>query len=144
MLAKETLIAKIREMASAINAPESTLPAVGEWNDFANPYVMIDDGAYHYLVRERGETLQDRKTHDLNELLYWIFQDVTFNMAVQFETKHRVANQDFRRMLFDHQLQLLGTLHPSWRRTREQEIAAILEQSPPRLTCSYKIAPACG
>jgi hypothetical protein len=34
MLAKEALIAKIRETASTINAPESTLPAVGEWNDF--------------------------------------------------------------------------------------------------------------
>jgi hypothetical protein len=91
MLAKEALIAKIRETASTINAPESTLPGM----TFANPYVMIENGAYHYLVRERGETLQDRKTHDLDELLYWIFQDVTFNMAVQSERKHRVANQDF-------------------------------------------------
>jgi hypothetical protein len=91
---------------------------------------MIEDGAYHYFVRERGETLKDREIRDMNELLCWMFQDVTFNMVVQFEMKHRVANQDFRRMLFDHPLQLLDTLNLSWRPTREQEIASILEQSP--------------
>lgn len=130
MVDKKALIARIKELASVIGAPDSLLPAVDVPNDFAYPYVLMEDPVLQYVIRERGEILQNRQTSDLEELLYWIFQDVTFNMAAEFEKRHRVSGQDFRRVLWNHQMQLLEKLRPEWRKKRQHQIDRILEESP--------------
>ncbi len=68
-----------------------------------------------YVIVERGTELQRRTTTDLDKLSYWIFRDVTFSMAVDYEVAHRIEGQDFRILLFQHQLQLLHNLRPEWR-----------------------------
>jgi|SRR6478609_4609105 len=121
---------RIQELASIINAPASLLPAVGTSNDFADPYILIDGMFFQYVVRERGEILQNRETRDVEKLLYWVFKGVTFNMAVEFERNHRMPGQDIRRLLFSHELQLLETLNPQWRVMEQQEIDEILLRAP--------------
>jgi hypothetical protein len=91
---------------------------------------LIDLPFYSYVISERGEQLSRRETRDLDELLYWIFQDVTFRMALDFEKTHRSSGQDFRRLLFSYQLRLLGALQPRWREKRQIEIDTILVWSP--------------
>lgn len=121
---------KMQELASVISAPASLLPAIGTPNDFAYPYVLIEGPVFRYLVRERGEILENRETHEVETLLYWIFKHVTFNMAVEFEKAHRISGQDFRRLLFSHQLHLLEALNPQWRAMENQEIENILVRAP--------------
>ena len=127
---KKALDERIQELASVIGAPDSILPAIEVPNDFAYPYVLMEGPVLHYVVRERGEVLQQRQTSDLDELLYWIFQDVTFNMAAEFEKRHRVPGQDFRRVLWNYQTQLLEKLQPEWRKKRQEQIDQILQDSP--------------
>jgi Immunity protein 63 len=119
----------LKTPASSV-ATKSILPRIGTWNDFADPYVTVEGLQYHYVIRERGEILEDRKTQELDELLCWIFDDVMFIMAMEFEKRHRVPNHDFRRILFNHQLELLQAVDPAWRKKREDDIAMILSHSP--------------
>ena len=77
-----------------------------------SPHVEVLDGLY-YVVTERGEELQRRSTHEADELLYWLLQGVTFSLACDFELRHRVPGQDFRRILFTKQLELLRGLDPA-------------------------------
>jgi hypothetical protein len=49
------------------------------------------------------------------------FRKVTFDMSTKFEVQNRVEDQDFRIILFRHQLALLARLKPHWYRRYTSE-----------------------
>lgn len=55
---------------------------------------------------------------------------VTFWMAVDFEFKNRVKNQDSRRLIFTKQIELLNKANLQWADRKHQEIAEILKENP--------------
>ena len=94
------------------------------------PHIEHDSRGFHYIVVERGKEQRRITTHDINELLYLIFQSVTFDMACSYELKNRIEKRDCRRMLWQNQLELLGQLKDSWRAKRETDIQNILTKHP--------------
>jgi G3E family GTPase len=136
----------VDELAAKIEAPASLLPTYGHSLDGAHPHIEVthgeaahedaDDsetdhaGMWHYVTVERGQELERKTTRDLDELLYWIFASVTFSMAVKYKGKHRVSGQDFRRIMFQKQEELLGQLNESWKRREEEEHRFILAKHP--------------
>ena len=61
---------------------------------------------------------------------YWIFQNVTFEMALTYGKKHQNPKLDFRRVLFGYQLELLAQLNPSWKEKKQAEVNDILKRHP--------------
>src|SRR5688572_20312308 len=102
----------VAAMASSIAAPQRSLPTYGHSEDGARPHIETLSGAYHYVVVERGCELERRRTPDYQQLLYWVFADVTHTMAFHYELHHRVANQDSRRIAFAKQIELMARLSP--------------------------------
>ncbi|MEI9988884.1 MAG: Imm63 family immunity protein [Rhizomicrobium sp.] len=98
-------------------------------NDFACPFIEVDR-AYHLVVRERGKEFERHTTADLDELLYWVFDGVTFGAASEYELHHRDEKQDFRRILFSRQLELLGEIDPAWRTRCAAALNQILLRHP--------------
>jgi hypothetical protein len=88
-----SLDAEVGKRAALIGAPARLLPT---------------------YVRENGSEHARRKTTSLDEILYWIFADVTFSLAVTWEVAHRVKGEDVRRGIFTKQLELLEQLDPVW------------------------------
>jgi hypothetical protein len=116
MLQKESLAqlrAVVEKMAARIEAPESALPTYGASEDFARPHIEID-GLYHFVVVERGHELERRTTTDLDELLFWIFDSVTFSLASGYEVRNRKPLEDSRRLLFGKQVALMAQLDERW------------------------------
>ncbi len=66
------------------------------------------------MIEERDTEVERKTTSDLNELMFWIFKHITFNMACSYELKNRVEDKDFRRILFAKQEELLGVLDCAW------------------------------
>lgn len=131
----------VNDLAAKIQAPASLLPTYGHSLDGAHPHVEMShgetdhrktdhSGTWHYVIVERGQELERKTTGDLDDLLYWIFASVTFSMAVKYEGKNRVTGQDFRRILFLKQEELLGILNENWRRREEEEHRQILIKHP--------------
>lgn len=120
--------AAVTETAARIRPREYYLPTYGRSEDFARPHVETSARDMSYVIVERGTELQRRTTTDLDKLLYWIFRDVTFSMAVDYEVAHRIEGQDFRILLFQHQLQLLHNLRPEWRHRYATEKADRLSE----------------
>ena len=118
------------EFASKIDAPHETLPTFGSSVDFGHPHIEINSAGYHFVVIERGKELERRTTHDLDELLYWIFESVTSGLAVSYELQHRISSQDCRRLIFARQLELLRLLNPTWADRRQEKNRSILQQHP--------------
>jgi hypothetical protein len=94
------------------------------------PHVELIDGRYDYVVTERGRELQRRTAEDEDELLYWLMSDVTRGIAIQFESRNRIRNQDSRRRWFARDVELLGKLRPEWGDRKRAEYAQVLSTHP--------------
>lgn len=122
---------KVDELASKIDAPEDLLPTYGFSRDSACPHIEVgNSGSLHYVVVERGEILERRTTKILDDLLYWIFAMVTFEMASKYELENRIEDKDCRRIMFDKQEELLGILNEQWQKREHEEHKRILEKYP--------------
>ncbi len=120
----------VAELAERIEAPASLLPTYGRSMDTARPHIEVDQRGLHFVVRERGQEQERRTTNDPSELAYWIFQTVTFSMASNFELHHRNEGEDFRRILFSKQEELLAQLDSSWRSRLQAHLSQVLKTAP--------------
>lgn len=118
-------------LAVKIQATFDSLPTYGQTIDGAHPHLEVDKlGKLHYIIVERGKELQRKTTENIDDLLYWIFADVTFGIACEFELNHRIETQDFRRIMFKKQEELLGILNELWKVKKEEEHKKILKLHP--------------
>ena len=110
----EAIKSKIENLASRINAPKEYLPTYGFSEDFAKPHIEVNDNEFHWVVVERGQELERRQTTDEKELLFWVFDSVTFEMATRLELENRNENEDFRIQLFKIQEELIGEINSDY------------------------------
>lgn len=122
--------ARVSGLAAKIGAPSSVLPTYGYSEQTGRPHVEVDARGYHYVIAERGQEFERHTTPDLDELLYRIFASVTFELSASFELAHRMENQDHRRIMFQHQVELLSILSPQWAERESQEHEMILRKHP--------------
>lgn len=122
---------RVNELALKIDAPEHLLPGFGQEIWDAHSYVQVDsNGFIHYFISERDQEIKRKITNKIDEILYWIFADVTFSMSVQYELFHRMDHKDFRRVIFDKQEELLGELNQGWKEKEHAEHKRILASYP--------------
>lgn len=121
---------RVKKLAAVIAAPAETLPTFGRSEQSGRPHIEVDSGSYHYIIAERGQELERHTTPDIDELLYLIFQWITFELAINYELDHRIHGQDVRRIVFERQENLLSQLSPSWGERRIQEHEQILQKHP--------------
>lgn len=120
---------RVEQLAARIGAPAAILPTYGKSEDMARPHIEVSGSAMAWVVVERGKEWERKTTPELDELLYWIFEDVTHEMACRFTTRHRKEGQDFRHLLFTKQLELMGTLEPRLRTRLTEELGRLLRQA---------------
>lgn len=120
----------IIDTAKIINADSSLLLAFGIINGSARPAVKVDHYGYHYIINERGEEYEHRITTDLKDLLYLVFKQITFTMAVHYELKNRVKNQDCRRIVFAKQMELMNKIDADFGGKLKLEIEEELKRNP--------------
>jgi hypothetical protein len=121
---------KVNELAQKIGAPQNILPTYGYSEQTARPHVEVSAWAYYYVVAQSGQEVSRYATIDVDQLLYKIFVDVTFALAVTYASENRIENQDIRRLVFQRQVELLTLLSPQWGERQAQEQAQILKQAP--------------
>jgi hypothetical protein len=120
----------VAALAPRIGAAGQDLPTYGISHDFGRPHVEVDNVLYHYVVVERGEERERRSTVRYDELLYWIFRDVTHQLAFSYELRNRVQDQDCRRIAFPKQIELMKQIGPTMGMRLEKDIADILRRAP--------------
>jgi len=125
-----TIRKKVREYGKKINAPNRLLNVRSSSDEFGTPHIEVDEEGYNYVVSERGEEFERRKTKDIDKLLYWIFKSIVFIMANDYELEHRKPNEDFRRQLFAKQIELMEKLDLKFAQWKKEEFDKILEESP--------------
>ena len=95
----------------------------------ATPFVELRNGQFHFVISERGSEVK-RFAGNPDEVLALLFEGITFELAGQFELRHRVKGQDSRRLLFSKQIELLKLLNPQWAESRREQQLKILRTYP--------------
>lgn len=130
MLTLTEIESRVKKQAAVIGAPAETLPTFGRSEQSGRPHIEVDSNGYHYVIAERGQELERHTTPDIDELLYLIFQWITFELAIKYELHHRIPGRDVRRVLFAYQQDLLLRLSPAWSERRKSEHEQILQKHP--------------
>ena len=120
----------VQRLARKIGALSDALPTFGRSEQSGRPHIEVIGKTYHFVSAERGTEFSREKTTEIEELLFWIFSSVTFEMAVKYELAHRIKGQDFRRLLFQKQFELLRALNSAWAVRMEKEKEQILLDHP--------------
>jgi hypothetical protein len=94
------------------------------------PHIEQDGNVYSYVITERGEEYERRQTSDVDELLFWLVADVTREVAQKYELQHRLPQRDYRRLMFEKHVELLGNIRPNWARRQRAEYDEILKSHP--------------
>lgn len=121
---------EVKRLAGIIEASVEALPTYGFSADFGRPHIEVGELEYHYVAVERGQEISRVSTSDLDDLLFQIFCDVTFHLAVEYELEHRIETQDCRRIIFRRQIELLSTLSPAWAGCESARHVMILDANP--------------
>ncbi|MBF0410494.1 MAG: hypothetical protein HQM10_24325 [Candidatus Riflebacteria bacterium] len=95
-----------------------------------SPHIEFISGEFHYIVTERGSEYERRKTSDPEELLFWLVSDLTWSMASEWEIKHRIDGEDFRKQLFNKDVELLSQVNADWGRRKKEKYESILRDFP--------------
>jgi hypothetical protein len=122
---------QVEALGERISVPSNLYPTYGRSADGALPHIEIDpSGRFHFVVVERGQELDRRTTAVLDDLLFWVFDTITFSMSCAFELKNRNRSQDFRRILFDKHEELLGCINIEWQKKVRHNHNLILAKHP--------------
>ena len=122
---------KVNQLALIIGAAcSSELPTYGKTEDYARPHIEVDASGYHYVIVERGEERSRFTTPELDDLLFLVFEDVTFSLASKFELDNRVESKDSRRLVFHRQVELLSMLSESWGKREADAHSMLLDKYP--------------
>ena len=92
--------------------------------------VEIHGEEYLCVVVERGIERKRVVTKSSSYLKYLFLQSATHAAASSFAANNKMPGQNFRRLLFKHQLKLLRKLKPEWADRRQKEIDEILKEHP--------------
>jgi hypothetical protein len=121
--------AAVARLATVIGAPSHYVPAWSLTGD-ATPYVEEHDGLMSWVVNERGHEIERRDTRDVHEWLFWVFDDVTSQVAGAWELQVRIPYVESRLTRFVKHLDLLHRLDPAWAETVLGRYAEILAGHP--------------
>ena len=130
MYSIEELSSRVQEIGNTIDAPRSLLMVRNTPTADGQAYIEIKRDGYHYVISERGQEFSREVINSDDEILYKIFSDIVFEMAIKYELKNRLDGQDFRRILFGKEVELMNQISSNWGRRKTIEIEETLRNSP--------------
>ena len=123
----DELRTRLETELTKIDGDTGLLPEINNSNDFAKPFIEIDGYGYNYVCRERGEEIFRKIPFDIEELLFEVFDNVTFEMASKWELKNRRDNEDVRLQLFAKQVDLMTRISKDFGQRINDRLQRILK-----------------
>jgi len=129
-LTADDLRKRLETELKKITGDSRLLPEINNSNDLAKPFIEIDRYGYNYVCRERGEEIFRKIPFDIDELLYQVFDDLTFSMASEWELNNRKENEDSRLQLFVKQVDLMTRINKDFGKRLNDRLQRILNFGP--------------
>ena len=98
--------------------------------DNEGEFCFTDFDRYHFRALERGVILRDNTTQSLSEITYWAIKNDVSEASAIYESKNRIPNQDFRRVMFAKRLHYFEAIGTEYAQIACAEIGIILKKAP--------------
>lgn len=115
----------VEELARQIDASADQMPTFNNSRNDGTPDVSLNETDYFYVARDQDAVCINRKTRDMDELLYWVFCDVTSRMASSYIRKVPGPLHERVEIRKNYQLELLGKLKKEWYEKLQKEAIQI-------------------
>ena len=100
-------------------------------NDEAIPFLQMGRNKALLIVRDRGKVVKSKEYTLLEDLIFDIFYDLTFEKSCDMEALNRIDPRlDSRILIFQYQADLMGRYSLNWRKRTEDRISSILSEFP--------------
>ena len=104
--------------------------AEGNENSAEGTYIFSRDNVYHILFTEKGKVREDKITTDEKEVIRNVLDIVSFDIAMEFAISNREKNKDFRRKLFEKEVEIYSLFGETFEKSKKREIEEILKENP--------------
>lgn len=104
--------------------------AEGNENSTEGTYIFSRDNVYHILFTEKGKVREDKITTDEKEVIRSVLDIVSFDIAMEFAISNREKNKDFRRKLFEKEVEIYSLFGETFEKSKKREIEEILKENP--------------
>ena len=103
--------------------------AEGNENSAEGTYIFSRDNVYHILFTEKGKLREDKITTDEKEVIRSVLDIVSFDIAMEFAISNREKNKDFRRKLFEKEVEIYSLFGETFEKVKRR-IEEILKENP--------------
>ena len=100
------------------NINENFIPTYKSPKGDGTTYIIINELGYNYIISERGNEYNRKITRDIDELLYWIFKDIIFELVVKTNKK--------RQQWFNEEESMLMKINKNWGNLLKEEHKKLL------------------
>ena len=104
--------------------------AEGNENSAEGTYIFSRDNVYHILFTEKGKVREDKITTDEKEVIRSVLDIVSFDIAMEFAISNTEKNKDFRRKLFEKEVEIYSLFGETFEKSKKREIEEILKENP--------------
>lgn len=109
-------------------------PKEMSFNSSYSIFVFEDNKGYHFYSLGDRDSGSDSVYQKKSDLLYQVYKHVTYTLAAKYATEYKRenpdSNDDWRKLMFAKQLQLLKIIGPEYHHQRANEINTILQEYP--------------
>lgn len=98
--------------------------------NFDGMYISAQDQEYSIVYTEKGKERERISVKDKDEVLWYVLDSVSFNIAMEYAAKNREEGKDFRRVYFKKILEIYNLFGESFCSKKEKEIQRILKENP--------------
>jgi hypothetical protein len=93
-------------------------------------YIFSENEAYHFLFTEKGIIQVDTILDNIRDVLWNVLCEVSFDISNKFAIKYTKDGEDFRRKVFEKELEIFSLFGKDFRDRKEKEIQDILLDNP--------------
>lgn len=102
----------------------------GSNNSVEGTYIFTKEKKYHILFAEKGRIREDKITTDEKVVITSVLGIISFDIAMNFAINNREKNKDFRRKLFEKEVEIYALFGEEFRNAKKREIDLILKENP--------------
>lgn len=93
-------------------------------------YVFSQNNQYHYVLIEKGKAARHYTCTETADVLWYVLETALFELAVEYAKKNSGQTEDFRKLLFQKEIELFALFGQSFRERKIAQINAILQKYP--------------
>ncbi|MDE5985432.1 MAG: immunity 63 family protein [Eubacterium sp.] len=109
---------------------DSIMFCVGHDNSIEGTYIFSDENAYHFVFTEKGRICEHKILNSVDDVLWYVLDNIIFDISLEYAKKNHIDGMDFRRPLFEKEIELFSIFGKEFKKRKLDEICSVLENNP--------------